>query len=296
MAATLEEVDSVIDGAEEEICRVECAISGREAPWDGYGGLVRICDDHVFRERGFVRAFVPRRFDEGSVISSAISRRGGSNASSSISLHTLTDVSTSDISEYPSTPHKDNKSRKPSHDRDPGGRPSPTFRDHDLQHCLQNARRPSTGRNGTSPMSRASSQSLSASASADAAGVDGNLRGARSAEVHTDLVRRQSGDARGSERGSEPSATSLSGNVADVLEAEVAALRAGDLSSRESWLRSALVADQAFRAAGACIKGVNRTGTVCSSLATSPCDHLLGCKGAVLPFGGHCVLQGSTYA
>ncbi|GLC44241.1 hypothetical protein PLESTM_001572000 [Pleodorina starrii] len=49
-------VDSIIEAAGLAITRCSAEAAARELPWDGYGGLVRICDDDSLREQGVVRA------------------------------------------------------------------------------------------------------------------------------------------------------------------------------------------------------------------------------------------------
>ncbi|EFJ44345.1 hypothetical protein VOLCADRAFT_106491 [Volvox carteri f. nagariensis] len=48
--------DAIIRGATVAIVHYSAEAASRELPWDGFGGLVRICDDENLREQGVVRA------------------------------------------------------------------------------------------------------------------------------------------------------------------------------------------------------------------------------------------------
>ncbi|GFR40375.1 hypothetical protein Agub_g923, partial [Astrephomene gubernaculifera] len=53
--------DAVIRAASRSIAQYAAEAASREPPWDGYGGLVRICDDESLREPGVVCAAVARQ-------------------------------------------------------------------------------------------------------------------------------------------------------------------------------------------------------------------------------------------
>ncbi|GMH36125.1 hypothetical protein BSKO_03993 [Bryopsis sp. KO-2023] len=54
------DVDALIDSLNQQVAQLEYVSAGREIPsQDGYGGLIRICDDYMFREQGFISVYVP---------------------------------------------------------------------------------------------------------------------------------------------------------------------------------------------------------------------------------------------
>lgn len=61
----LRDVDQIIEAAERSILQTEFQKASRQAVWDGYGGLVRVCDDDHFTEQRF-HQMAPREEDRAS--------------------------------------------------------------------------------------------------------------------------------------------------------------------------------------------------------------------------------------
>ncbi|GAX84329.1 hypothetical protein CEUSTIGMA_g11751.t1 [Chlamydomonas eustigma] len=52
--------DKVMESCEASIQRAEYRFASQQKPWDGYGGLLKVCEDAELREHGVIRAATPR--------------------------------------------------------------------------------------------------------------------------------------------------------------------------------------------------------------------------------------------